>query len=246
MPESWATLLSYRLHDLLMFSADTYFRLFEIVNRRTWPAPLVGELFALGVLTAAARRPAAHTSTRRMTAVMTAVMTAGMTLAPALASSAVAALYFRGGFSDIHWLGGWWSGTFLLHAVAWLACFTHLAFFASPHTAPWAAGLQRTVGLTLLLAAAAWPALAPISQRPLWQSEVLGLAPDATVLLSLGVMLSLRLPRLWCVTLLIVPLAWCAFTGATLWAMQQPQALVLPLAGAAALACVLLDGRRAR
>ena len=69
MAESWATLLSYRLHDLLMFSADTYFRLFEIVNRRTWPAPLVGELIAIVVLMVATRQPAALALTRWMTAV---------------------------------------------------------------------------------------------------------------------------------------------------------------------------------
>ena len=226
MAESWATLLSYRLHDLLMFSADTYFRYFEIVNRRTWPALLVGTWIALMVLVMAARPTASVAAARWTLRVMTVV--------PAGASATVAWFYFRGGFADIHWLGTAWSLAFLAHALVWLACFSRWALLASL-----AAGRQRAWRWALLLAAAAWPALAPLSQRPLWQAEVLGLAPDATVLLSLGVLMCVHLPRQCAAALLLVPLAWCVFSGATLWAMQQPQALVLPLAGTVALMSVL-------
>lgn len=238
MAESWATLLSYRLHDLLMFSAATYFGLFELINRRTWPAPLMGELIMLGVLVMALRRPASRAASR-----WTAV---SMSLATVAACAAVALLYFRDGFAAIHWLGPSWSAAFLAHAVLGLAVATRLARSRSARAAPWAAGFRRQLGLALWVAAAAWPVLAPVSMRPLWQAEVVGLAPDATVLLCLGLTLLLRLSRLWSAALLVVPLAWCIFTGATLWAMNQPQALVLPLAGAMAVVSVLLPGRLGR
>lgn len=41
MPEWWHTLWSYRLEDLLMFSPRAHARLFELVNRETWPAAAI-------------------------------------------------------------------------------------------------------------------------------------------------------------------------------------------------------------
>jgi hypothetical protein len=104
-------------------------------------------------------------------------------------------------------------------------------------------GARRRLAWALLALAAAWPALAFIGQRPWSQAEVLGLAPDPTVLWNLGLVLWLQLRRVWSLALLAVPLAWCGFSGATLWAMGQPQALVLPLAGAAAAFWLVLPPR---
>jgi hypothetical protein len=209
MADSWATLTSYRLHDLLMFSAETYYRLFELVNRRWWPAPVGGGLLAVGLLLAAYVRRFARVS-------------AGLL---ALAWAGVALLYFREGFAAIHWLGLWWLWAFLLQAVAglFLTAKTRLSFDAQ--------GATRVLGLAMMLAAAAWPLLALSLQRTAWRAEVLGLAPDATVLLTLGWLLCVQLPRRAAAVLLPVPMAWCLFSGATLWAMLQPHAMVLPLAG---------------
>lgn len=218
MAESWATLASYRLHDLLMFSADTYFRLFELVNRQWWPVALAGAVLPLVVLAAALRRQAPRAAVAL--------------LAPAWSS--VALLYLADGFAGIHWLGRWWAGAFLLQAVLWLAWLV----VARPACA--AHGTMRVAGLLWMGVATAWPALSLALQRPLWQAEVVGLAPDPTVLLSLGLLLTLQPARLGAL-LLVLPLAWCLFSGATLWALAQPHALVLPLAGvAAALTCLVL------
>ena len=217
MAESWATLASYRLHDLLMFSADTYFRLFELVNRQWWPVALAGAVLALAVLAAALRCQAPRAAVAL--------------LAPAWAS--VALLYLTDGFTAIHWLGPWWAVAFLLQAMLWLA------WLAAARPACAAHGPMRVAGLLLMGAATAWPALSLALQRPLWQAEVVGLAPDPTVLLSLGLLLTLQPARLGAL-LLVLPLAWCLFSGATLWALAQPHAMVLPLAGAAALARLVL------
>lgn len=221
MQESWVTLASYRLHDLLMFSAETYFRLIEVINRQWWPAPLVGALLAWVVLVAAFRRKVPR-------------------LAPillALAWVAVALLYFREGFEGIHWLGHWWMGVFSLQALAWLAW----AVAVRPAYA--GGGMRRRLGLGLLGAAAAWPFVAVALERPIWQVEIVGFAPDPTVLMSLGLLLALQPSRRWALGLSVVPLGWCVFSSATLWTMAQPHALVLPLAGAAT-ACALAGLRR--
>jgi hypothetical protein len=218
MEEGWATLTSYRLHDLLMFSADTYFRLFEWMNRRWWPAPVVGALLSMLVLGAAVCRRAS-------------LFALGLL---ALAWTSAALFYFRDGFAGIHWLGLWWMGAFLLQALLWLVWATA----ARPVFT--AQALGRAPGLMLVLAAVAWPALTLALQHPPWQAEVVGLAPEPTVLLSLGLLLTLQPTRRWAAGLLVVPLAWCVFSGATLSAMEQPHAWVLPLAGSIAGMALLL------
>ena len=71
----------------------------------------------------------------------------------------------------------------------------------------------------MIALSAAWPALTLVCQRPIAQAEVAGLAPDPTVLLTQGLLLVLRLPRRWSSVLLLAPLVWCCFSGATLWAL---------------------------
>lgn len=44
MPEWWHTLWNYRLEDLLLFSPRAHARLFELVNRETWPAAAAAAL----------------------------------------------------------------------------------------------------------------------------------------------------------------------------------------------------------
>ena len=56
--------------------------------------------------------------------------------------------------------------------------------------------------------------------------EVFGIAPDPTVVATLGVLLVARGRNAW--LLLPIPLLWCAISGATLWAMDEPDAFVLP------------------
>ena len=54
-----------------------------------------------------------------------------------------------------------------------------------------------------------------------------GLAPEPTVVATLGVLLIGRAPGQW--TLMVIPVLWCLIGGATLWAMGQPDAIVLPV-----------------
>jgi hypothetical protein len=69
--------------------------------------------------------------------------------------------------------------------------------------------------------------------RPWMQGEIFGVAPDPTVMATLGVLVAAERPR-W--VLLALPLIWCAISGATLWTMGSPDAPIMPAAAAVALA----------
>ena len=56
---------------------------------------------------------------------------------------------------------------------------------------------------------------------------------------TLGVLVAAHRP---CGELLVIPLVWCAISGATLWTMQSPDALVMPVV--AALTLVLAVWKR--
>jgi hypothetical protein len=99
------------------------------------------------------------------------------------------------------------------------------------------------VGLGLFLfALALQPLIGPALGRSWTQLELFAVAPDPTAVATLGAILVLAEGGArW--ALLVLPLAWCAAGGATLWAMAAPDALVLPLAAAFAIAGAAWRGR---
>jgi Family of unknown function (DUF6064) len=89
----------------------------------------------------------------------------------------------------------------------------------------------------LVFALAIQPALGLLAGRSWSGIELFGAAPDPTAVATLGLLLTMA-DRL-ALGLLAVPVLWCAFSGATLWAMEAPDALVLPLAASACLALAM-------
>ena len=89
--------------------------------------------------------------------------------------------------------------------------------------------LVANVGIALFLfALLLQPLIGSITGREWSGVELFGLAPDPTVLATLGVLVAADRVR-W--ELLVIPVLWCAVTGATLWTMGAPEALLMPLAG---------------
>jgi hypothetical protein len=78
----------------------------------------------------------------------------------------------------------------------------------------------------------AWPLVGRLLGRPWLQAEIFGIAPDPTVVATLGALIAADRTR-W--ELLVVPMLWCAISGATLWAMQSPDAWLAPAAALLAL-----------
>lgn len=90
----------------------------------------------------------------------------------------------------------------------------------------------------LLVALLGYPLLTLLSGRPWQQAEMFGIAPDPTA----AVTLALSSRAHW--ILWLVPLAWSAISGATLWTMDAPYAWVLPLMAMLALMQFILQRRQ--
>jgi hypothetical protein len=77
----------------------------------------------------------------------------------------------------------------------------------------------------LILSLLLYPTFAPLVGRAWRQAEVFGVAPDPTVIATIGLLLLAEGPPHW--GLLAVPVLWCLVSGATLLAMGSPEASVL-------------------
>lgn len=219
---AWAT---YTPGDLLMFSPETYFRLYELYNADLWPAQVL--VLALTVkLVMLTDRPSAAGS--RWT---------GLLLA--LAWGVIAWFFFLERYADINLAAPWFAAGFFVQAALWAGA----AVLGRPRYA-WAEGALGRAGLALLgYAVVVHPLLGPLAGRE-WQGvELFGLAPDPTALGTLGLLLTARRSPWW---LWPLPLAWCAVIGLTHLVMAVPLGLATPLLALVAVAARVGEGRAVR
>jgi hypothetical protein len=217
MSEWW----TYGPRDLLMFSAQTYYRLFELYNRDLWPLQMLA--LVLGVIVLALWRRGDDRAGRVIAVILAACW-----------------LWVAWGF---HWQR--------YASINLAASYFALAFVVQALLLLWSGGLrgrltpapatrlQQRAGLGLLLfALLAFPLMGSMLGRSWTQAEVFGMAPDPTALATLGVLLFAGVRPVW--GLYPIPVAWCLLSGATLWAMESPDFAVVPLA--ALLAVILAVG----
>ena len=207
--EDW---LTYRLSDLLLFSPRAYYRLFELHNRALWPAHLA--LLGAGASAAVLSRRGTRWSSSAATALLSACWLF------------VAWAYHLERYATINWAAPYFAAAFALQALllAWQGVVRRRLRFA------WGRGGAEGAAIGLVaFALLVEPLIGPLVGREWTQLETFGGAPDPTAVTTLGVLAapSLRAPRY----LLIVPVLWCAISGATLWAMGTPDALVVPVVG---------------
>jgi len=215
---------SYTLSDFLMFSPRTYYRMLQRYNEAVWPAQLLAVGVGVGLFRLALR-PAA-----RQGQIISTVL--------AIVWLWVAGAFLWTRYAAINWAATYMAAAFALEAFlfVWLGLVRNSLAYR-PHR-----GVQGRLAIALLLLAlVVYPALASVSGRPWQQAEVFGIAPDPTVIATLGLLLTLQEPR-W--ALLAVPLLWCVLTGATLWAMKSPEAPVPLVAGLLVLVASVWRGRR--
>ncbi|MDB5791560.1 MAG: hypothetical protein JWQ80_1584 [Massilia sp.] len=225
MSEWWTEWQTYALSDLLMFSKQAYFRLFELHNLALWPAQLVA--LAAGILLMLCLQRGGDRAGRHAAALL------------ALAFLSVAWSYFAGRYATINTAAPYYAIAFAAQAVLLLWLASRRA--AARLTPPVGSLAKLALGIALL-ALLAFPLLAPLGGRPWTQAELFGLAPDPTVALTFGALLLWRAGwMLW-----IVPLLWCAVTGATLMELGSGQAWVLPGIALVALALGATASMRAR
>ena len=212
MSEWW----TYSLSDFLMFSARTYYRQFELMNREWWPL----QLLALG----AGAVMLAGISHLRLASSRVAFALLG------LAWLWVGWAYHLQRYADINTGAPYFAAAFFLQAGlhAWMA-------WKAPAKPAFLTPAVGGAFPLVLLVLAGYPFLAPMHGRSWWQAEVFGFAPDPTAMVTLGVLMFWRAPwPLW-----VTPLLWCAASTATLLELDAARPWWPAGAALFALGCIL-------
>jgi hypothetical protein len=207
--------LSYTPSDFLLFSARTYYRLFELYNRAIWPAQILALLLGLVILWRL------HRGGPRQ-GVVTVILAAGWLW--------TAWAYLMEHYDTINWAARYLAIGFVIEAVLliWTGVVRNRLSFR-----PYRDWITWTGMGLFLFALVVQPLIGPLVFRDWTQAEIFGVAPDPTALATLGVLLTVGEPPAW--GLMVIPLLWCGLSGATLWTMGSPDAWVMPVAALGAL-----------
>ncbi len=223
MSEWW----TYTLQDFLLFSPRTYYRLFELYNRDVWPAQILTLGAGVAILPLLRRGGAGP----------------GRVIAAILAGCW---LWVAWGFhfqryATINWAATCFAAAFAVQALLLISTgvLRGRLEFGAADSAVGRAGLG-----IVLFALVVQPLIGPLVGRDWVQAETFGVAPDPTALATLGILLLAANRVRW--ELLLVPMSWCAVTGATLWAMGAPDALMLPVAALLTLSLAVRKTRSLR
>jgi hypothetical protein len=205
MSEWW----TYTLADIKSFSLQTYYRLFELYNAAIWPAQIVGIGAGLAIWALLGSRR--HTWRGRATAAILAACWLW-----------VAVVFHAHRYATLTWSARYYAWGFGLEAalLLWAGVLRGRLVFE-----------RRPAGLAIFLfALLVQPLVGPLLGRTWRQVEIFGVAPDPTAIATLGLVLPATGRVRW--ELMVVPLFWCAISGATLLSMKAPDAWI-PLTAAA-------------
>jgi hypothetical protein len=216
MSEWW----TYQPRDLLMFSQDTYYRLFELYNTEIWPLQLLALVAGLVILVLL-YRPTPW-SGRAIAALLAACWTF------------VAWAYFHERYATINLAAPYYALGFAAQAMLFVLVGVALnrLSFAKRGTSLSQAGRALFIAGLMI-----YPLMPAIFGRPWLQSELFGIAPDPTVFGTLGVLVAADRMR-W--ELMVIPVLWSAVTGVTLWTMGSSDAAVTGVAALYALCIAVL------
>jgi len=214
MSEWW----TYGPRDLLLFSAQTYYRLFELYNLEWWPLHILA--LALGAAVLLLGRRGGERAGRAIAVIL------------ALCWLWVAWGFYWQRYASINLAAAYFAWAWGVQALLllWLGGVRGRLASAPASRLQW-----RTGRVLLIFALLLFPLIAPLLGRSWTQAELFGMAPDPTALATLGVLLYAGARPAW--ALFPIPVAWCLISGITLWAMDAPDFAVVPLA---ALLAVLL------
>jgi len=210
--EEW---LNYPLEDLLLFSRETYLRLFELYHRDVWPAHVLAAAFGVAMLPAILRGRLA-----RIQAVM--VVLAAMW-------AWVAWAFHAQRYAEINWAADNFGWLFAAQATLMV-----IAAIWPGGLRPGAVWARWTGAAVFVFALVALPLAGLAVDRQWHEVEFFALTPGPTAIATLGVMIALAGAWRW--LLALIPLVWCVIGGGTLLAMDSPEAYLVW--GAAAVAAL--------
>jgi hypothetical protein len=204
MSEWW----TYTLSDIQSFSLHSYYRLFELYNAAIWPAQIV--VLALGLAMLVLLRRAELRRGRLIAAILAACWLW------------IAIAFHAHRYATLTWSARYFAWGFGLEAalLIWTGVVRGRLVFE-----------RRPLGLSIILFALVVHPLIIVAlfSRTWRQVEIFGVAPDPTAIATLGVLLLATGRVRW--ELMVLPLLWCAISGATLLSMKAPDAGI-PLAAA--------------
>lgn len=200
MSEWW----TYRPEDFLLFSPRVYWRMFELHNAALWPLQLLTIAAGVVLVVLVAWRPRGHV--RWIVFIL------------ALLWAFIGWSFLWNRYATINWAAAYVAPAFAVEAVLLVAAgsLPNALTFDRRGPAVWAGYLLLTFALV------GQPLLAPMQGRAWASSEIFGIAPDPTAILTLGMLLLARGKML--PLLLAVPLLWCLVSGLTLWTLQAAEA----------------------
>ena len=216
---------NYTIEDLLLFSERVYDRMFELHNAAVWPMHVVAIAAGLFVLFVAF-----NPSER------------GVRIAFGLLAMAwlfVAGAFFYARYATINWAAVYIVPLFGLMAalLGWFAVRAKPPEVSCNGTFP-----KVIAGSVLVLSLVAYPLLDVLSGRPWIAAQVFAIAPDPTVVATLGFLALSRGAGV--LVAMIIPVLWAAITALTLYALGRPEFIVAPIAAAACLTVYVTGNRR--
>ena len=207
MSEWW----TYSLSDFLLFSPRTYYRLFELYNADIWPAQILAIALGAAILVLL-HRPAVWQGP------IVAAILAGCWIWVAWA-------FHWQRYATINWAATYFAAAFAIEAMLllWTGVIRNALAFNS------GTSMTHRIGLgVFVFALVVHPLIGPLVGRKWMQMEIFGVAADPTVVVTMGILLFAARRVFW--ELLIIPLLWCALSGAVTWTMGSADAWVMPLA----------------
>ncbi len=218
---------SYALSDFLLFSQETYLRLFELYNRDIWPLHVVALAASIGLMWLLWRRPA-HAG-RLIAAVLT-IMWAWIGWAFHLeryATINIAASYFAALFAVV---------AVMLFGIGVLADRLRIADTGTT-------GARTGIGL-VVFAILIDPLIGLADGRAWTELSIFGLGPDPTAIATIGVLLAAEGRLRWLTAVPVV--IWCLIAVLTAVAMDSLE-LIGPALAVGILGLVALhEGSRKR
>lgn len=196
---------SYALSDFLLFSPQTYFRQFALINETA--TPLLLHALAAALLGLSVRSTA---GSRRVVLFGLAIL---------WASSAW--LFHWRSYAAINWIAPWFAAGFAVHAG--LLLFSGVGGDSQPGgNSRVGALLARSVALACV---AFYPLQPVVFGRPWREAELIGVSPDATALFTAAMILLLAPSRRWLP--LALPIAWLVVGLLSLGTMGAPETWTL-------------------